>query len=254
MKLISWNVNGLRAVHKKGNWPDVFEHSPDILGLQETKCTKEQLSDEVVNIPGYFSYFNSSVEKKGYSGVALYTRIEPEQVEYGMGIPEFDVEGRVITAHYKDFIILNVYFPNGGQGPHRIAYKLRFYEAFLKHIEKLRGLGKAIIFCGDVNTAHHEIDLARPKENENNTGFLPEEREWLDEVEATGYIDTFRRLNPEKVAYSYWDLFTRARDRNIGWRIDYFFVSPDLMPHLKNAFILSSVFGSDHCPVGIELA
>jgi exodeoxyribonuclease III len=254
MKLISWNVNGLRAVHKKGNWGHVFEHSPDILGLQEIKSTKEQLPEEVVNVPGYFSYFNSPTEKKGYSGVALYSRIEPEQVEYGMGIPEFDVEGRVITAHYKDFVLLNVYFPNGGQGPHRIAYKLRFYEAFLKHIETLRGLGKGIIFCGDINTAHEEIDLARPKENQNNTGFLPEEREWLDEVVAEGYVDTFRHLNPEKVAYTYWDLFTRARDRNVGWRIDYFFISPDLVPRLKNAFILSSVFGSDHCPLGIELS
>ena len=253
MKLISWNVNGLRAVHKKGNWSDVFEHSPDILGLQEIKSTKEQLPDEVRDVPGYFSYFNSPTEKKGYSGVALYSRIEPEQVEYGMGIPEFDVEGRVITAHYKDFVLLNVYFPNGGQGPHRIAYKLRFYEAFLNHIETLRGTGKGIIFCGDINTAHEEIDLARPKENQNNTGFLPEERAWLDEVEAHGYVDTFRNLNPEKVAYTYWDLFTRARDRNVGWRIDYFFVSPNLLPRLKNAFILSSVFGSDHCPLGIEL-
>lgn len=253
MKLISWNVNGLRAVHKKGNWPDVFEYSPDILGLQEIKCTQDQLPEDVLNIPGYFSYFNSPTEKKGYSGVALYSRIEPSKVEYGLGIPEFDTEGRVIVAHYADFTLLNVYFPNGGQGPHRIEYKLRFYEAFLSYVERLRAEGKSVIFCGDINTAHNEIDLARPKENEKNTGFLPIEREWLDEVVAAGYIDTFRHLNPEKVAYTYWDLLTRARDRNVGWRIDYFFISSDLQSRLKNAFILSSVFGSDHCPLGIDL-
>lgn len=253
MRLISWNVNGLRAVQKKGNWGDVFEHTPDILCLQETKATPDQLLPELRELPGYFSYFSSSTEKKGYSGVALYTREKPEKVMYGIGIPEFDNEGRVIVAHYKDFVLLNVYFPNGGRGPHRIAYKLRFYEAFLRYIEKLKAQGKPLIFCGDINTAHREIDLARPKENENNTGFLPEERAWLDEVEEHGYIDTFRHLNPEKVAYTYWDLFTRARDRNVGWRIDYFFISSDLLPRLKSAFILSNVFGSDHCPLGIDL-
>lgn len=254
MKLLSWNVNGLRAVHRKGNWADIFEHDPDILGIQETKCSVEQLPPEVGNMPGYHAYFVSPTDKKGYSGVALYTKVEPRKVEYGMGISQFDNEGRIIVAHFKDFVLLNVYFPNGGQGPHRIAYKLEFYDAFLSFIEQLRKDGKPIIFMGDVNTAHEPIDLARPKENETNTGFLPEERAWIDEVVALGYIDTFRHLNPEKVAYSYWDLFTRARDRNVGWRIDYLFISPDLLPRLKSAFILGSVFGSDHAPVGIELS
>lgn len=254
MKIISWNVNGLRAVHRKGNWADVFEHGPDILAIQETKASPEQLRKEVPEIPGYFTYFVSPSEKKGYSGVGLYTKEEPAKVELGLGIPEFDVEGRLIEAHYRDFVLLNVYFPNGGQGPHRVEYKLRFYDAFLERIERLREEGKSIVFCGDVNTAHEEIDLARPKENQNTTGFLPQERAWLDEVVAHGYVDSFRHLNPEKVAYSYWDLFTRARDRNVGWRIDYVFLSPDLLPRLKNAFMLSSVFGSDHCPVGIELS
>lgn len=253
MKLISWNVNGLRAVSRKGNWADIFEHDPDILGIQETKATPEQLKVEVPAVDGYVSYFVSPTEKKGYSGVGLYSKLEPSRVEFGIGIPEFDVEGRVIVAHYPDFVLLNVYFPNGGQGEHRIAYKLRFYEAFLGFIENLRSQGKSIIFTGDINTAHEEIDLARPKENQHTTGFLPEERAWLDEVVAHGYIDTFRHLNPEKVAYSYWDLFTRARDRNVGWRIDYFFISPDLLPRLKSAFMLSNVFGSDHCPIAIEL-
>jgi len=254
MKLLSWNVNGLRAVHRKGAWDDVFEHDPDILAIQETKSSPEQLPEDVRNIPGYHSSFSSSQLKKGYSGVALYTKEKPEKVEHGVGIPEFDDEGRIVVAYLEDFVIFNVYFPNGGQGPHRIEYKLRFYDAFLKRIEKIRKSGKSIIFCGDVNTAHEEIDLARPKQNEENTGFLPEERAWIDEVVNHGYIDTYRHMNPNKEdAYSYWDLKSRARDRNVGWRLDYVFISPNLMPKFKKAFILNSVYGSDHCPVGIEL-
>jgi exodeoxyribonuclease III len=253
MKLISWNVNGLRAVHRKGNWADIFEHSPDILCLQETKCTPEQLTEEVRSVPGFHSYFFSPKERSGYSGVALYSKEKPERVSYGFGTERFDVEGRVIEAEFSDFVLFNVYFPNGGQGAHRIAYKLDFYESFLEHIEEIRRRGKNVIFCGDVNTAHEPIDLARPKENEENTGFLPEEREWIDEVISRGYIDTFRHLNPEKATYSYWDLFTRARDRNVGWRIDYVFLSQGLLPRLKNAFVLGNVYGSDHCPVGAEL-
>jgi exodeoxyribonuclease-3 len=255
MKLISWNVNGLRAVIRKGNWGDIFEHDPDILCIQETKLEPGQLKDHEREVAGYHSYFASDSTRKGYSGVAVYTKQEPEIVEYGMGIPEFDEEGRLIAAHYGDYVLFNVYFPNGGRGPHRIEYKLRFYDAFLERIEKLRTSGKSIIFCGDINTAHEEIDLARPKENEENTGFLPEERAWIDEAVRAGYIDTFRHFYPEKNGqYSYWDLKTRARDRNVGWRIDYVFVSLDLVQKLKSAFILSNVYGSDHCPVGIELA
>lgn len=254
MKIFSWNVNGLRATYKSGHWGDVFEHEPDILCIQETKASPEQLSEELLNVRGYQAFFSSSQIKKGYSGVAIYSKNKPDVVEHGIGISEFDEEGRIIIAHYGNTVLLNVYFPNGGQGPHRLDYKLRFYDAFLEYIEKLRKKGKSIIFCGDINTAHEEIDLARPKENQENTGFLPEERAWLDEVVRVGYIDTFRKFFPNKTeSYSYWDLKTRARDRNVGWRIDYVFISPDLQQNLKNAFILSSVFGSDHCPVGVEI-
>jgi len=255
MKLISWNVNGLRAIHRKDGFLDFMKkNKPDMLGLQETKASEEQLPDELRAIPGYHAYFASSKVKKGYSGVALYTKEEPLKVEFGLGIKKFDDEGRTIIAQYKDFVLLNVYFPNGGGGPHRLKYKLDFYDAFLAYIEKLRKKGKRIIFCGDVNTAHEEIDLARPKENEENTGFLPEERAWIDEVTYGGYVDVFRHFFPDKTgAYTYWDLKTRARDRNVGWRIDYFFVSPDLLPRLKGVKILSDVYGSDHCPISLEM-
>jgi len=255
MKLLSWNVNGLRAVHRNGYWGEFLKEKADIFCLQETKAHPDQLAGEIRDVPGYFSYFSSSEVKKGYSGVATYTKIKPRKIEYGIGIKRFDEEGRVVTTYFDDFTLFNVYFPNGGGGPERLAYKFDFYDSFFEHIESIRKKQKGkIIFCGDVNTAHEAIDLARPKENEKNTGFLPEERAWLDEVVRAGYVDTFRRLYPQKAeAYSYWDLFTRARDRNVGWRIDYFFISSDVLPRLKKAFILPSVYGSDHCPVGIEL-
>jgi len=254
VRLISWNVNGLRSVHKNGYWGDFLKEKADIFCLQETKAEAEQLPDEVRETPGYFSYFSSSKVRKGYSGVAVYTKIEPEKVEYGMGIRDFDQEGRLISAYFNDLVLFNIYFPNGGGGPHRLKYKLDFYDAFLKHIEKLRKGGQSIIFCGDVNTAHEEIDLARPKANEENTGFLPEERAWIDEVIRLGYIDTFRYFYPGKRdIYSYWDLQTRARDRNVGWRLDYFFVSTDLQKRIKKADILTDIYGSDHCPVLLEL-
>lgn len=256
MKLVSWNVNGLRAVHRKGDWADFLRTEPfDILCLQETKANHEQLPPDLQDLDGHHGYFASSKVKKGYSGVAVYSKPKPEKIEYGMGIKKFDDEGRLLILHFKDFTLLNVYFPNGGGGPERLAYKLDFYDAFLEKIEVLRKAGKKIIFCGDVNTAHEEIDLARPKENEKNTGFLPEERAWLDEVTALGYVDAFRYFYPDKRdQYSYWDMKTRARERNVGWRIDYFFVDPALQGRLKKAGILTEVYGSDHCPVTLELS
>ena len=255
MKILSWNVNGLRAVYRNGYWDTFLKTNPDIFCLQEIKASPEQLPSEVKEAPGYYSYLSSSKIIKGYSGVATFSKIKPDAVEYGMGIAKFDNEGRFLALHFKEFVLVNVYFPNGGRGPERLAYKMDFYDAFFEYVEQLRKKGHKIIFCGDVNTAHEEIDLARPKENEENTGFLPEERAWIDEVVSAGYIDTFRYFYPNKVdAYSYWDLKTRARDRNVGWRIDYFFISPDLKRALKEAFILNHILGSDHCPVGIRLA
>ncbi|MAF59307.1 MAG: exodeoxyribonuclease III [Candidatus Pacebacteria bacterium] len=251
MKILSWNVNGLRAVHRNGYWDTFLKEDPDIFCFQETKAEPDQLPDEVREAEGYMSFFASSEVRKGYSGTAIYTKIEPEKVKYGMDIKEFDQEGRLITTYFKDFVLLCVYFPNGGGGPERLKYKLDFYDAFLEYIN---GIKKPLIFCGDVNTAHEEIDLARPKENEKNTGFLPEEREWIDEVVRHGYVDTFRHFNPKKEgAYSYWDMKTRARDRNVGWRIDYFFANQAAMSRVQKTFILSDIYGSDHCPVGIEL-
>ena len=254
MKLLSWNVNGLRAVHRKGDWDQFLKKTDfDVLCLQETKAEKEQLPKDVANPDGLFAYFASSKTKKGYSGVALYSKVEPEKVEYGMGKKKFDDEGRVIVGHYKDFVIFGVYFPNGGGGPERLEYKLDFYDAFLEKIEKLRKTGKKIIFCGDVNTAHEEIDLARPKANEKNTGFLPEERAWLDEVVASGYIDTFRHFYPEKKdQYSYWDMKTRARERNVGWRIDYQMITPGLKNQVRSVDIYKGERFSDHAPLIVE--
>jgi exodeoxyribonuclease III len=254
MRLISWNVNGIRALHKKGAFDFFLKEKPDVFVLQETKAESSQCPPEVQNVPGYHAYFASSKVKKGYSGVAVYSKLQPKEVKYGMGIKKFDDEGRLLEVHYDDFVLLNVYFPNGGGGPERLAYKLEFYDAFLAHIENLRKSGKSIVFTGDINTAHEEIDLARPKENEKNTGFLPEERAWLDEVVNHGYIDTFRHFYPKKEnAYTYWDMKTAARERNVGWRIDYFFVSNDLVKRIQGAGMFPGVYGSDHCPLYLDL-
>jgi len=254
MRIVSWNVNGLRALYKQGYWEWFEKAQPDIFCLQEIKAEENQLAPDVQKPDGYFSYFNSSKTRKGYSGVAVYTKKEPCEVRHDSLPEEFNQEGRLIELVFDDFVLLNVYFPNGGGGPERLDYKLKYYDAFLEHINRVRGGGKSIIFCGDVNTAHEEIDLARPKENEENTGFLPEERAWIDEVVNNGYVDTFRHFHPNKKdAYTYWDQKTRARDRNVGWRIDYFFVSQDLLSKVSKSEIISDVFGSDHCPIELGI-
>lgn len=254
MKLISWNVNGLRAALKKGFLEWLDKSNADVVGIQETKADVSQLEDSILNPKGWNAYFSSSKTKKGYSGVALFCRNVPDKIEYGMGIERFDDEGRYISVHFKDIVIINCYFPNGGGGQERLSYKMDFYRAFLSHIESYRTQGKKIIFMGDVNTAHNEIDLARPKQNEKNTGFLRMERDWLDEVVSFGYIDSFRKLNPAKAdSYSYWDMKTGARERNVGWRIDYIFTSANLGENLTQATIEDEIFGSDHCPITLTI-
>ncbi len=250
-KILSWNVNGIRAVYKKGLFLPLFDNDPDILCIQETKAGENQLIKELKEIKGYSSYF-SSAEKKGYSGVCIYTKEKPERIETGFGIKEFDNEGRIFIAYYLNFVLFNIYFPNGKASKERLKYKMDFYDAFLDFADKLKKKGKNVIACGDINTAHTEIDLARPKENEKISGFLPEERAWLDKLISHGYADTFRMFIKEGGHYSWWDYKTGARERNIGWRIDYFFVSENAKDKIKSAYIMKDVMGSDHCPVGIE--
>ncbi|MDR2431713.1 MAG: exodeoxyribonuclease III [Candidatus Margulisbacteria bacterium] len=253
MRLISWNVNGLRAAQKKG-FLDWFERDrPAILCLQETKAQPAQLDAKLLNAPGYSAYW-SSAEKKGYSGTVIYTQKKPLSIQHGLGLERFDREGRVVIAEYPEFTLLNIYFPNGKKNQERLDYKMDFYAAVLDYCNALQKQGRQIIICGDVNTAHREIDLARPKENEHTSGFLPGERAWLDHLLREGFADTLREKYPDQPGlYTWWDYKTLARGRNIGWRIDYFFITDGLKKKLKDAFILAGVTGSDHCPVGIEL-
>ena len=253
-KFISWNVNGIRAVQKKGFEDFLAASGADILAVQETKACPQQLSDSLLNPPGYHAYY-CCAERKGYSGVACFCKEEPLHVSYGLGVEEFDKEGRTLILEYPNFYFLNIYFPNGGQGEERIAFKLRFYDCFLQKSKELFKTGKTVIACGDVNTAHQEIDLARPKENSGVTGFLPEERAWLDRFFSEGYVDVYRAFEKEGGHYSWWDYKTRARERNVGWRIDYFMIDAPSLPKVTGASILTDVFGSDHCPIemGISL-
>ena len=252
MKLISWNVNGIRAAWKKGLPEFVAAENPDVLCLQETKIQREQLTPELTDLPGYRSHW-SMAEKKGYSGVATYTRPEPLAVATNFGSPALDTEGRVLHIEYPDFHLFNGYFPNSGMGPERLTHKLQFYDEFLSLTERLRQAGKGIVVCGDVNTAHTEIDIARPKENENSPGFMPVERAWVSKLVAHGYHDTFRIFVAEPGHYTWWDMKTGGRARNVGWRIDYFFVSDELRGRIKAAGIMPSVQGSDHCPITLEI-
>ncbi|MDA8975334.1 exodeoxyribonuclease III [Akkermansiaceae bacterium] len=252
MKLISWNVNGIRAVLKKNFTEFVLEHDPDFLCLQETKARPEQV-DLPLDLAGYRTYWNSA-EKAGYSGTAIFTKTEPLAVRYGMDIEEHDKEGRVITLEYGDYYIVTVYTPNSKSELLRLPYRIEWDAAFLAFIKSLEAEGKPVMVCGDLNVAHEEIDLARPKTNRFSPGFSDQERDGFRNIEAAGLVDTFRHFYPEKTeAYSWWSYRAGARARNVGWRIDYWCVSEELREKLQAAAINANVLGSDHCPVTIEI-
>jgi len=275
--LISWNVNGIRAVSKKeiseglkfnpilqkeehvklkfNEW--LHQISPDALCLQETKAHPEQLTGALLNPQGYISNF-SSAERKGYSGVVTYSKIKPNRVNTKLAVERLNKEGRVMETEFPDFVLLNVYFPNGKLSDERLKYKMDFYTVFLEHVINLRNQGKSVIICGDVNTAHTEIDLTHPKPNEDVSGFLPKERKWIDKLLSNGFVDTFRHFNKDPEHYTWWSMRNivkgvTARERNVGWRIDYFFVSEDLIDKVIDSRMLSEVMGSDHCPLKLKL-
>ncbi len=255
LKIISWNINGLRAVMKKEFSQIVSNLGVDVLLLQETKLQEDQRTHDMINLHDYQSFWSYSTVKKGYSGVVAYTKIKPEKVITDFGHPEFDGEGRVIQLDYDSFTLFNIYFPNGQMSDERLKYKLDFYKWFLAYAKTLRDQGKSLIITGDFNTAHNEIDLKNPGPNSKRSGFLRVERDILDNMIEDGYVDTFRYFHPEQIKYSWWSYRFNARKNNAGWRIDYFFVTQDLIDKgiVKKAFIDNDVFGSDHCPVGIEV-
>ncbi len=256
MKILSWNVNGLRAVYKKGFNESIERMQPDILCLQETKLQAEQRSEEMISPGGYRSYWDYASTRKGYSGVAVYAKQEPRTWRCGFGIERFDCEGRVLELDYERFILFNIYFPNGQKDEERLQYKLDFYRDFFAYADALAAQGRSLIITGDFNTAHNEIDLKNPQSNKERSGFLRIERDVLDDILSRGYVDTFRHFYPETIKYSWWSYRFNARKNNAGWRIDYFFVSRDLIDDgmVTDSFILNDIEGSDHCPVGIELA
>jgi exodeoxyribonuclease-3 len=254
-KLISWNINGLRAAMQKDFPGSLRKLDADVVAIQETKLQQAQLEDAMARIPGYESCWSHCKMKKGYSGVGAYSRAAAIHIRDGFGEERFDMEGRVIEMDFGNFLFFNVYFPNGQMSPERLQYKLDFYEKFFAYTDACRRRGRSVVICGDYNTAHNEIDLANPKTNENTSGFLRIERDWLDRIVQRGYVDTFRHFHPDTVKYSWWTYRFKARERNIGWRIDYFFVSRDLIEkgRVKDAFIDNDIHGSDHCPIGLVL-
>lgn len=252
LKIISWNVNGIRAIQKKGLDQYLAQEQPDIFCVQETKAHPEQLDAALTNPEGYHVTYHSCSVKKGYSGVATFSKIQPQSVETCFGVEKFDNEGRVVQTDYGNFVLLNVYFPNGGM-EHRLPYKLEFYDAFFAYCDGLREQGRKLLICGDYNTAHKEIDLARPKQNITTSGFMPIEREKLDQIVSRGYVDTFREFNQEPEHYTWWSNQQQSRARNVGWRIDYHFVTKDLLPNVAASYHQPHVMGSDHCPIVIEL-
>ncbi len=249
MRIISWNVNGLRSVISKALFKTFVELSqPDCICLQETK-TRDKVE---VDLPGYVEFWNHA-KKAGYAGTAIFTKVKPTNVTYGIGISKHDDEGRVITAEFKDFFLVDVYTPNTKRDLSRLPYREKEWDVdFLKYLKTLEKK-KPVIFCGDLNVAHKEIDLSNPKSNVNSHGFTPQERKGFDNIVAAGFLDTFREFEKGPGHYTWWSQFNNCRKRNIGWRLDYFCISSALRPRLKRAFILPGVYGSDHCPVGIEI-
>lgn len=252
MKITTWNVNGYRAILRKKALDWVPDINPDVLCLQETKLQLHQIDDDEASIDDYKAVWNSA-ERKGYSGVATFYKKDPLSIEKGIGIEKFDVEGRVIRLKFEDFYLYNIYFPNGGSGNKRVPYKLEFYEKLLEICDHLHQAGENIIITGDFNTAHNEIDLAHPKANEDKTGFLPEERKWIDIYLKHQFIDAFRELYPDREDYTYWTYRANARENDVGWRLDYFLVSESLMEKVEDVIIHKDIMGSDHCPVSLIL-
>jgi len=252
VKITTWNVNGYRAILRKKALEWVPEVDPDVLCLQEVKVQLDQISEKEATIEGYQGIWNPA-DRKGYSGVVTFHKKEPLAVEKGLGIDKFDSEGRVIRSKMKDFYLFNIYFPNGGQENKRVPFKLEFYEKLLDMCDELHQAGEQIIITGDFNTAHEEIDLANPKSNENNTGFLLEERAWIDKYLENNFVDAFRELYPEREEYTWWTYRYNARKKNIGWRLDYFLVSKPLFARVEDVVIHSDIMGSDHCPVSLIL-
>lgn len=248
MKIITWNVNGIRAVYRKDALAPLLDWAPDLLCLQEIKARPDQLTHDQQNIPGYRIFWNPA-ERPGYSGVATLARHEPSEIVFGLDAPEFDVEGRVIRTRNPHFLLYNIYFPNGQRGQDRVDYKLRFYARLLEICDELHASGENIIITGDFNTAHTPIDLKNPDSNQTTSGFLPEEREWVGKFLDHGFIDVYRRLYPEREQYTWWTYRFNARQRNVGWRLDYFLVSESLISHVKDVVIHEDIMGSDHCPV-----
>ncbi len=252
-KIMTWNVNGIRAAQKNGFLKWFADYSSDIVCVQETKARPEQLEEAMLHPEGYHSFWHSA-EKPGYSGVAIYSKKEPLEIQYGLGVSEIDREGRVLVLEYPDFSMVNAYFPNSQREGARLGYKLEFCDAMFKFLELRRKKGKSVVLCGDLNIAHRPIDLKNPKSNEKNAGYLPEERAWMDHfIDKSGYIDAFRNFTLDPGHYTWWSYRPGVREKNIGWRLDYFVTNPELKDRLKLCDIHHQQRGSDHCPVRLEL-
>ena len=253
IKLVSWNVNGIRAVSKKDEFWNWFDNTDaDIINFQEVRATEKQIPKKLANIDDFHKFYNSA-EKKGYSGVGTYSKIEPIGITRGLGVEELDNEGRVLKIEYPDFILFNIYFPNSGKDGIRLGFKIDFCNELLNQLIQLKDEGKNVIITGDYNIAHHPIDVYNPKNCEGKSGYLPEERAWLDKLEEEGFVDTFRIFDKGEGNFTWWSYRFKARERNSGWRLDYFYVNEEMVDKVKSAKILSDIYGSDHCPVTLEL-